>query len=119
MAIIRTTSPARKSSTSTKPSTTLATPRESQDQAPDHPYASQGAAHRFIAKCLNLHGNSVTNHLKQYREDKLAAVLEGRYYRPSSSLARFMACLACSGGLVRCSRLSQVTMTAFRRPPIT
>lgn len=56
----------------------------------------EGARHNFIGKVLNLHGNTVTNHLKEYRGGGLAAVVENRYYRPSSSLEPFLACLTCS-----------------------
>ena len=56
----------------------------------------EGAKHGFIAKVLSLHGNIITNHLKEYRTGGLAAVVENRSYRPSSSLEPFMACLTCS-----------------------
>jgi transposase len=56
----------------------------------------EGAEHRFISKVLNLHANTVTNHVKEYRTGGLAASLENRYYQPSSSLEPFMACLTCS-----------------------
>src|SRR5690606_21264415 len=56
----------------------------------------EGAEHGFIAKVLNLHANSVTNHLKEYRKGGLSAVTEDKYHRPSSSLEPFMTCLACS-----------------------
>ena len=35
----------------------------------------EGAKHGFIAKCLKLHLNTITNHLKEYREGGLCAVL--------------------------------------------
>jgi transposase len=56
----------------------------------------EGAKHGFIAKVLNLHANTVTNHLKEYAEGGLASTLEDRYYRPSSSLEPFLECLRCS-----------------------
>ena len=56
----------------------------------------EGAKHCFIAKVLNLHANTVTNHLKEYCEGALPATLEDRYYRPSSSLEPFLECLKCS-----------------------
>jgi transposase len=56
----------------------------------------EGAKHGFIAKVLNLHANTVTNHLKEYSEGGLAGTLEDRYYRPSSSLEPFLQCLKCS-----------------------
>lgn len=56
----------------------------------------EGAKHGFIAKCLNLHNNTVTNYLKEYQTGNLAATLEDRYYRPSSSLEPFLGCLKCS-----------------------
>jgi transposase len=55
-----------------------------------------GARHGFIAKVLNLHSNTITNHLKEYSKDGLPGTLEDRYYRPSSSLEPFLACLKCS-----------------------
>jgi transposase len=57
---------------------------------------AEGAQHGFIAKCLNLHANTITNHIKEYRAGRLAATLEDRYYRPSSSLGPFLPCLRCS-----------------------
>lgn len=56
----------------------------------------EGARHTFIAKCLKLHANTVTNYLKEWLEGGLPAVVEDRYYRPSSSIEPFMACLRCS-----------------------
>jgi len=56
----------------------------------------EGAEHRFIAKVLNLHVNTITNHLKEYRKGGLPGTLEDRYYRPSSSLEPFLPCLKCS-----------------------
>ena len=57
---------------------------------------AEGAKHGFIAKVLNLHANTITNYLKQYAEGGLSASLEDKYYRPSSSLEPFIACLTCS-----------------------
>ena len=56
----------------------------------------EGAKHGFIAKVLNLHANTITNHLKEYSKDGLAGTLEDRYYRPCSSLEPFRECLKCS-----------------------
>jgi len=56
----------------------------------------EGAKHRFIAKVLNLHVNTITNHLKEYHTGGLPETLEDRYYRPSSSLEPFLKCLKCS-----------------------
>ena len=56
----------------------------------------EGARNGFIAKVLNLHANTVTNHLKEYSGGGLASTLEDRYYRPSSSLEPFLECLKCS-----------------------
>ena len=57
---------------------------------------NEGAEHRFISKVLNLHPNTVTNHLKEYCSGGLSATLEERSYRPSSSLEPFLECLKCS-----------------------
>ncbi len=57
---------------------------------------SEGAAHAFIAKSLRLSPNTLTNYLKALQQGGLAALLEDRYYRPSSSLAPFWQCLQCS-----------------------
>jgi len=57
---------------------------------------TEGAKHGFIAKVLNLHANTVTNHLKEYADGGLAGTLEDRYYRPSSELEPFLECLKCS-----------------------
>lgn len=57
---------------------------------------SEGAKNGFIAKCLKLHANTITNHLKEWAQGGLPAVLEDKYYRPSSSMEPFMACLRCS-----------------------
>jgi transposase len=56
----------------------------------------EGAKHGFIAKVLNLHANTITNHLKEYAKGGLAETLEDRFYRPSSSLEPFVPCLKCS-----------------------
>ena len=56
----------------------------------------EGAKHGFIAKVLNLHANTITNHLKEYAKAGLAGTLGDRYYRPSSSLEPFFECLKCS-----------------------
>lgn len=57
---------------------------------------AEGAKSGFIAKCLNLHSNTVTNYLKTYLKGNLPAILEVKYYKPSSALDPFMACLECS-----------------------
>ena len=57
---------------------------------------SEGAKHGLIAKCLNLHNNTITNYLKEYQVGKLGAVLENKYYKPSSSLEPFTECIRCS-----------------------
>lgn len=56
----------------------------------------EGAKPGFIAKCFNQHRNTITNYLKEYRDGKLPAILEDKYYRPSSSLDPFLACIKCS-----------------------
>ena len=56
----------------------------------------EGAKHGFIAKVLDLHANTITNHLKEYSKGGLAGTLEDRYYRPSSSLEPFLERLKCS-----------------------
>lgn len=56
----------------------------------------EGARHGFIAKVLNLHPNTITNHLKEYSNGGIAGTLEDRYYRPSTSLEPFIQCLKCS-----------------------
>lgn len=50
----------------------------------------------FIANVLNIHQNTVTNYLKEYKKGGLQAILENRYYRPSSALKPFMQCIKCS-----------------------
>jgi len=56
----------------------------------------EGAKPGFIANVLNIHQNSVTNYLRQYRDGGLQAILENRYYRPSSALKPFTQCIKCS-----------------------
>lgn len=57
---------------------------------------AEGAQHGFIAKVLNLHANTITNHLREYKAGGLSGTLEDRYYRPTSSLEPFLECLKCS-----------------------
>jgi|GEM_PF-2446196 transposase len=57
---------------------------------------AEGARHGFIAKVLNLHANTITNHLRKYKAGGLSGTLEDRYYRPTSSLDPFLECLKCS-----------------------
>ena len=45
---------------------------------------SEGGKPGFIAKCLKLHANTITNHLKEWFEGGQSAVVEDKYYRPSS-----------------------------------
>lgn len=56
----------------------------------------QGAEHGFIATCLRLSADMVTNYLKDYQGGGLSAVLESRYYRLASSLKPFWQCIKCS-----------------------
>jgi transposase len=56
----------------------------------------EGAGNGFIAKVLRLSLNTPVSYLKQYQSGGLCALVEDRYYRPSSSLEPFMACLRCS-----------------------
>jgi transposase len=56
----------------------------------------QGASNKFIAQVLNLGVNTPVSYLKEYRSGGLAAVIEDRYYRPTSSLDPFWGCLRCS-----------------------
>ena len=56
----------------------------------------EGAAHGFIAKVLNLHANSITNYIREYRDGGLPATVENKYYKPTSSLEPFIDCLTCS-----------------------
>jgi hypothetical protein len=37
----------------------------------------EGAKHGFIAKVLNLHANTITNHLREYKASGLPSTLEG------------------------------------------
>ena len=55
----------------------------------------KGAKPAFIANVLNIHPNSVTNYLKEYRDGGISATVENRYYRPLSSLTRFEQCIKC------------------------
>lgn len=70
-----------------------------------------GAKSGFIAKVLNLHANTITNHLKEYAGGGLASVLEDRYYRPSSSLEPFLECLKCS---FRAAPVADAKQAVFR-----
>jgi transposase len=56
----------------------------------------EGAKTGFISKCLNLHGNTVTNDLNEFQTGSFPATLEDRYYKPTSSLDPFLDCLKCS-----------------------
>jgi transposase len=56
----------------------------------------QSAEHGFIARCLRLSINTVTNYLKEYQAGGLPTVLENRYYRPTSCLEPFWQCIKCS-----------------------
>ncbi len=56
----------------------------------------EGARHGFIARCLRISAGTLTSYLKEYRDGSLGSVLECRYYKPSSALEPFMACLKCS-----------------------
>lgn len=56
---------------------------------------STGAKHGLAAEILNLSPNTVTAYLKEYRDGGLAAIMEDRAYRPSSSLEPFLPCLRC------------------------
>ena len=55
----------------------------------------EGAKAGFIAKVLNVHQNSITNYLKEYRDGGLTATVEDRHYRPLSALAPYEECLKC------------------------
>lgn len=57
---------------------------------------TEGARHGFIAKCLKLHANTITNYLKEWVGGGLPVVVEDKYYRPSSTMEPFMNCLRCS-----------------------
>jgi transposase len=56
----------------------------------------EGAKTGFISKCLNLHGNTVTNYLNEFKTGNLPATLEDRYYKPTSLLDPFLNCIKCS-----------------------
>lgn len=56
----------------------------------------EGAKTGFISKCLNLHGNTITNYLNEFPAGNLPAILEDRYYKPTSSLDPLLVCLKCS-----------------------
>ncbi len=75
-----------------------------------------GAKSGFIAKVLNLHANTITNHLKEYANGGLASVLEDRYYRPSSSLEPFLECLKCS---FRAAPVADAKQAVFRIESLT
>ena len=45
---------------------------------------SEGGKPGFIAKCLKLHANTITHHLNEWFEGGQSAVVEDKYYRPSS-----------------------------------
>ncbi len=53
----------------------------------------QGAQHGFIADCLRISPTTLIGYLREYQEGGLPAVLEDRYYRPSSALEPFWQCL--------------------------
>lgn len=57
---------------------------------------AEGGKHDFIVKCLKLHHHTITNYLKEYRAGGLPAVLEDKYYKPSSCIELFLPCLRCS-----------------------
>jgi len=57
---------------------------------------AEGGKHGFIAKCLKLHQNTITNYLKEFRDGGLPASLENNYYKPGSCLEPFLPCLRCS-----------------------
>jgi transposase len=56
----------------------------------------EGVAHGFIGRILNISQPTLRAYLVEYQEGGLAALLEDRAYRPSSSLAPFWNCLRCS-----------------------
>jgi transposase len=62
---------------------------------------SEGAKHGFIAKCLKLHADTITNHLKEWIEGGLPVLVEDKYYRPSSVMGPFMSCLRLSESQAR------------------
>jgi len=75
-----------------------------------------GAKSGFIAKVLNLHANTITNHLKEYANGGLSGTLEDRYYRPSSSLKPFLQCLKCS---FRAAPVADAKQAVFRIEALT
>lgn len=54
------------------------------------------AGRELICKVLRISSNTLTNHLRAYRDGGIAGVSEQRYYQPSSSLEPFWDCLRCS-----------------------
>ena len=76
----------------------------------------EGAKSGFIAKVLNLHANTITNHLREYANGGLAGTLEDRYYRPSSSLEPFLECLKCS---FRAAPVADAKQAVFRIESLT
>lgn len=75
-----------------------------------------GAKSGFIAKVLDLHANTITNHLKEYASGGLASIVEDRYYRPSSSLEPFLECLKCS---FRAAPVADAKQAVFRIESLT
>lgn len=49
-----------------------------------------GTPHGNIAKAVNVSADTVTNYCKAYRDGGLSALLENRYYRPTSALESFL-----------------------------
>jgi hypothetical protein len=49
-----------------------------------------------ITQILNISANRVTIYIKEFRDLGISGIIEGRSYRPSSSLKPFLACLRCS-----------------------
>lgn len=49
-----------------------------------------GVPHGKIAGILNLSNDTVTNYLKLYLDGSIQAMIEDRYYRPSSSIEKFL-----------------------------
>ncbi len=56
----------------------------------------EGGRHGFIARCFKLHAITITHFLKECCEGGLPAVVEDKYYNPSSSIELFLTCLRCS-----------------------
>ena len=54
----------------------------------------EGAKHGFMSKCLKLHANTITNHLKDWLEGGLPAVVGDKYYRPQQRHGAFHRLLA-------------------------